>query len=333
MRTPLSYALRFTAAAALVSIVFLLIVQTVSSQGPQRTGRRTPGSAGDVPRTEDGKPDFSGVWQAHSDANWDLLAHDARPMLAQPGVYQDVPVLAAPVVALGTAGWIPASLGVVDGNEIPYLPWAAARQKENAANWLDRDPELKCYYPGVPRAMYLPYKFQVIQSTNKVMMAFEFRNAERIIHMDDVVPYPGDAFMGHSVGRWQGDTLIVEVTRHTDNTWFDRAGNFHSDALRVTERYTPIGRNAIQYEARVEDPKVFTRPWTIRLPLYRHLEPNAAILPFRCMEAVEETFLGHLRKKPLVTTWEGKTMTVTVARKVPGEDQLYEKFTSGNPPD
>ena len=254
-------------------------------------------------------------------------------MLAQPGVYGNVPVLAAPVVALGSAGWIPASLGVVEGNDIPYLPWAAARQKENFANWLDRDPELKCYYPGIPRAMYLPYKFQIIQSTNKIMMAFEFRNAERMIHMDEVVPYPGDAFMGHSVGRWEGDTLVVDVTRHTDNTWFDRAGNFHSDALRVTERYSAIGRNAIQYEARIEDPKVFTRPWTIRLPLYRHLEPNATILPFRCMEAVEETFLGHLRKKPLVTPWEGKTMTVTVTRKVPGEEELYEKFISGNPPE
>ena len=332
MRNPLSYVLRATAAAALVGMVVLLVGQTVSSQA-QRTGRRTQGSAGEVPRTEEGKPDFSGIWQAHSDANWDVLAHDARPMVAQPGVYNDVPVLAAPVVALGTAGWIPASLGVVDGNEIPYQPWAAARQKENLANWLDRDPELKCYYPGVPRAMYLPYKFQIIQSTTKVMMAFEFRNAERMIHLDEVVPYPGDAFMGHSVGRREGDTLIVDVTRFTDNTWFDRAGNFHSDALHVTERYTPIGRNAIQYEARMEDPRVFTRPWTIRLPLYRHLEPNAAILPFRCMDAVEETFLGHLRKKPLVTRWEGKTMTVSVSRKVPGEDQLYEKFISGNPPD
>lgn len=334
MRNPLNYVLRTIAAGAVAGLVFLLVAQTVSSQGPQRNGRRTQGTAGDVPRTEDGKPDFSGIWQAHSDANWDLLAHDARPMVAQPGVYSDVQVLAAPVVPLGSAGWIPPSLGVVDGNEIPYLPWAAARQKENFANWVDRDPELKCYYPGVPRAMYLPYKFQIIQSTSKVMMAFEFRNAERMIHLDEVVPYPGDAFMGHSVARWQGDTLVVDVSRFTSNTWFDRAGNFHSDALKVTERYTPIGRNAIQYEARIEDPKVFSRPWTIRLPLYRRLEPNAAILPFRCMEAVEETYLGHLRKKPLVTRWEGKTMSVTVARKVPAtEEELYEKFVSGNPPD
>ena len=154
-----------------------------------------------------------------------------------------------------------------------------------------------------------------------------------MVQMAYVVPDSGEAVMGHAVVRWEGDTLVVDVSRLTDNTWFDRAGNFHSDSMKVTERYTPIGRSAIQYEARVEDPRVFTRPWTIRVPLYRHLEANAALLPFRCMDAAEETFLGHLRKKPLVTKWEGKTMTVSIARKVPGEDELYEKFVSGNPPD
>jgi hypothetical protein len=242
-----------------------------------------------------------------------------------------VPVLAAPVVALGSAGWVPASVGVIEGGEIPYQPWAAKRQQENFENWLDRDPELRCYYPGVPRAMYLPYKFQIIQSTNKVMMAFEFRNADRTIHLDEVVPYPADAWMGHSVGKWEGDTLVVNVSGFKPYSWFDRAGNFHSDALRVTERYTPMGRNAIQYEARIEDSKVFTRQWTIRLPLYRRLEPNATILPFRCMEHVEETFLGHLRREPLVKRWEGKTMVVDITRKVPPVETLYETLVSGNP--
>jgi hypothetical protein len=297
-------------------------------------GAQNTAAAGQIPRTADGKPDFSGIWQANSSANWDLLSHEARPMVAQQGAYPDVPVLAAPVVALGAIGWVPADLGVVEGDEIPYQPWAAARQKENQANWLDRDPELKCYLPGVPRAMYMPYQFQIIHGTTKIMMAFEFRNADRTIHLDDVAVYPGDAFMGHSVGRWQGDTLVVDVSRFTPNTWFDRSGNFHSDALRVTERYTPISRDAIQYEARIEDPKVFTRPWTIRLPLYRRLEPNVHLIPFRCMEMVEETYLGHLRKQPLVKRWEGKTMIVDVTRKVPAsESELYELHTSGNPPE
>ena len=318
-----------TAIAVVVVVGAVLLVTTQKGESQANAG-----AAGQIRRTTDGKPDFSGIWQANTLANWDLLSHGARPIVAQRGVYPDVPVLAAPVVALGTIGWIPADVGVVEGDEIPYQPWAAARQKENFANWLDRDPEIKCYLPGVPRAMYMPYKFQIIQGTTKVMMAFEFRNADRTIHLDEVVPYPGDAFMGHSVGKWEGDTLVVNVSSFTPYTWFDRSGNFHSDGLRVTERYTPLGRDAIQYEARIEDAKVFTRPWTIRLPLYRRLESNARVVPFRCMEMAEETALGHLRREPLVKHWEGKTMAIDVTRKVPpSEEELYQLYISGNPPD
>ena len=327
MRNAFRHVAGTMAATAVVVAVFLFTTQTGQSQD-------AAGTAGQVPRTADGKPDFSGIWQANTSAYWDLLSHEARPIVAQRGAYPDVPVLAAPVVALGAIGWIPADLGVVEGDEIPYQPWAAARQQENFANWLDRDPEIRCYLPGVPRAMYLPYKFQIIQGTTKVLMAFEFRNADRTIHLDEVVTYPADAFMGHSVGRWEGDTLVVDVSRFTPYTWFDRSGNFHSDGLRVTERYTPLGRDAIQYEARIEDTKVFTRPWTIRLPLYRRLEPNARVVPFRCMEMAEETALGHLRREPLVSRWEGKTMIVDVSRKVPEtEEELYLLYISGNPPE
>lgn len=284
-------------------------------------------------RAANGRPDFSGIWQTTSTANWDLQTHTSRPMVAQPGVYPDVPVLAAPVVALGTVGWVPPGIGVVEGDEIPYLPWAAQRKAENSANWLDRDPELRCYMPGVPRAMYLPYPFQIIQGANKIMMIFEFANAHRTINLDEVDPYPADAFMGYSVGHWDGDALVVEVTNFTPYTWLDRSGNFHSDGLRVTERYTPIGANAIRYQATIEDPKVFSGPWTISLPLYRRLEPDAQIMDFRCMEHVEETIYGHLRKTPLVKRWEGRTMTVDVTRKVPEGDAVYELQWSGNPPE
>ena len=242
MRNALKHLVNAMAVVAVIVVVFLSTARTGESQANE-------GATGQVRRTADGKPDFSGIWQANSLAYWDLLSHDARPIVANRGAYPDVPILAPPVVALGTIGWIPADVGVVEGDEIPYQPWAAARQKENFANWLDRDPEIRCYLPGVPRAMYLPYRFQIIQGTTKVLMAFEFRNAERTIHLDDVVPYPGDAFMGHSVGTWEGDTLVVTVSSFTPNTWFDRSGNFHSDALRVTERYTPLGRDAIQYRS------------------------------------------------------------------------------------
>jgi len=284
-------------------------------------------------RTADGKPDFSGIWQTNSTANWDLLTHETRPMVAQPGVYPDVPVLGAPVVALGTVGWVPPGIGVVEGDEIPYQPWAAQRKRENAANWLDRDPELKCYMPGVPRAMDLPYPFQIVHGTNKIMMIFEFANAQRTINLDAVDPYPGDAYMGYSIGRWQGDTLVVDVSNFTPYTWFDRAGDFHSDTLHVVERYTPISRDAIRYEATIEDPKVFTRQWKITVPLYRRLEPDAQVLDFRCIEQVEETIYGHLRKKPLVTHWEGRTMNVDITRKIPPGEDVYQRQWSGNPED
>ena len=320
---------------SLLVIATAALVAGLSATVTQIAGQAPPsqGAAAQPRRGADGKPDFSGIWQANSTANWDLLTHEARPMVAQPGGYPNVPVLAAPVVALGSIGWIPPGLGVVDGNEIPYQPWAAARKRENAANWLDRDPELKCYLPGVPRAMYMPYPFQIFQGTNKVMMIFEFANAQRTIHMDQVEPYPNDAYMGHSLGRWDGDTLVVDVSTFTPYTWLDRSGDFHSDALHVIERYTPISRDAIQYEATIEDKKVYTRPWKISLPLYRRLEPNAQLMDFRCIEMVEETIYGHLRRQPLVRRWEGKTIIVDITRRVPPGEEAYERQWSGNPPE
>jgi hypothetical protein len=252
--------------------------------------------------------------------------------VGQPGVYSDVPVLAAPVVALGAIGWVPPDLGVVEGDEIPYQPWAAKRKQENLANWPDRDPEIGCFKPGVPRAMYMPYRFQIIQGTTKVLMVFEYAGAERTIHLDPVDPYPVDAYMGHSVGHWEGDTLVTDVSSFTSETWLDRSGDFHSDALHVVERYTPITRDAFRYEATIEDKNVFTRPWKISMPIYRRLEPNAQLMEFQCREMAEETLLGHLRKNQLVKQWEGRTMRVEVTRKVPPGNSVYERHFSGNPP-
>jgi hypothetical protein len=279
-----------------------------------------------------GKPDFSGIWEANNTANWDLLTHQARPMVGQPGVVPGSVVLAAPVVVLGSLGWVPGGLGVVDGDVIPYKPWAAARKKENEEHWLDRDPELKCFQPGTPRAMYLPHPFQIIQSAQKIMMVFEFADAQRTIHLTKMEPYPNVLYMGYSVGHWEGDTLVVDVSDFTDATWLDRSGDFHSDALHVIERYTPMGANAIRYEATLEDPQVFTRSWKISMPLYRRLEPNAQLTDFRCVEMVEETMYGHLRKNQLVKHWEGNTMNVDITRKIPPGEAVYERYISGNPP-
>jgi len=249
-----------------------------------------------APRGADGKPDLNGIWQALNEANYDLEAHVARPAMAlRPGPYGPVP--AAAVLALGAVGAVPPSLGVVEGGEIPYKPEALATRKQNQEDWLNRDPEIKCYLPGVPRATYMPYPFQIVQTPKHIMMAYEYAGAARTIFMDKAPASPADTWMGHSVGRWDGDTLVVDVTSFTDQTWLDRAGNFHSDALHVVERYTPRSPDALTYTATIEDPKVFSRPWTISMPLYRRLEKNAQVLEFKCVEFAEELMYGHLRKQ------------------------------------
>lgn len=276
------------------------------------------------------KPNFSGIWQANNEAHWDLEAHEARAgMVMQAGAYplSYTRLPAAPVVALGAAGGVPGSLGVVQGDgQLPYKPDALAVKQENAQHWIDRDPELKCYLPGIPRAMYMPYPFEITQSTNKIHMGFAFANAARTIHLDKVEEPPAEGWMGHSVGKWEGDTLVVNVSSFNDKSWFDRAGNFHSDALRVVERFTLRTPDVINYEATIDDPNVFTRPWRIAMPLYRRMEPNMQILEYRCAEFVEEFMLGHVRKQPLVTRWEGETMIIDVTRKIPPGDKFHEWF-------
>ena len=287
-----------TLAVAAVAAALWLAGRPTEGQGQRYVAPRLPGTQ---------RPDISGTWQAVNTANYDIQGHSARPALAvrpgpalrtPQGPVQRVDVPHAAVLALGAAGGVPAGLSVVEGDEIPYQPWAAKQKEENAANWLTRDPEIKCYLPGVPRATYMPYPFQIAQSTDKIMIVYEFANAIRAIHLDDVAPSPVDSWMGHSVGRWEGDTLVVDVTDLNGRTWFDRAGNFHSEALHVIERYTPLSPYHLSYEATIEDPKVFTRPWTMRMVLYRRMEPNVHPLEYKCTEFVEELVYGHLRKDP-----------------------------------
>ncbi len=291
-------------------------------------GQSSPVAA--VPRTVDGRPDFSGIWQALNEAHWDLEAHEARPAaVTQQGTYayEYARVPAAPVLALGAAAGVPASVGVVEGDgKIPYKPEALRVKKENAENWIDRDPELKCYLPGTPRVMYMPYPFQIVQSTNKLQMTFPFANSVRTVHLDQVEEPPDLTYMGHSVGRWEGDTLVVDVTDFNGKNWFDRAGNYHSDALHLTERFTPITRDAIRYDVTIEDPAVFVRPWKISMPLYRRLEAHAQVLEYRCTEFAEEFLYGHLRKRPLVRHWEGETLIVDVTRKRPEGAKVHEWY-------
>jgi hypothetical protein len=212
------------------------------------------------------RPDFSGVWQGLNSAAWDLQDHSAQ---------------------LG----LPGGLGIVEGNDIPYQPWAEAKKRENFANRKTADPtEANCFMPGVPRANYMPYPFKIVQTAKMIAITYEFAHALRTIPLDGS-PHPDgipDTWMGDSRGHWEGNALVVDVRNFNDQTWFDHAGNFHSDALHVVERYTPMDASHLRYEATIEDPKVFTRAWKISMPLYKRLEPNARLLEYECVFYLQE---------------------------------------------
>lgn len=222
-------------------------------------------AAQNLQRTPDGKPDLSGIWQAVNSAAWNILPHAAEQ-------------------------GVPAGLGVVEGNEIPYRPEAAAKQRENYANRAKLDPETKCWLPGVPRATYMGFPFQIVQTPTQVSILYEYGHALRNVYMNSAHPRgPIEFWMGDSRATWEGDTLVVDVVHFNDQTWFDRAGNHHSEQLHVVERYTPVDRNHINYEVTIEDPKVFTRPWKMTMPLYRRLDQNMQLLEYEC-SAFDDAF-------------------------------------------
>lgn len=233
-----------------------------------------------MPRASDGKPDLNGVWQVINEANWNV-----EPHIATQGA----------VETLGAIGAVAPGIGVVDGGRIPYLPAALEQRAANFAVRRTEDPEAKCFMTGVPRATYMPYPFQIVQSDTDMMILYQYTQQLRTIFMGDHVKAPVDSWMGWSNGRWEGDTLVVEVTAQNAN-WLDRSGNFASEARRVVERYTPQGRDHILYQATIEDPQVFSAPWSMTMHLYRRKEANARLLDFRCVEFAEEMMYGHLRK-------------------------------------
>lgn len=241
---------------------------------------RALGQPSAVPRTTSGKPDLGGIWQVLTEANWDLEPHVAAQ---------------GSVETLGAIGAVAPGEGVVVGGKIPYLPAALAQRDSNRRERRTQDPEAKCFMPGVPRATYLPHPFQIVQSDADLMFIYQFAGAVRTIRMQQHGKAPMDSWMGWSNGHWDGDTLVIEVTGQTAN-WLDRSGNYASDARRVIERYTPEGADHLRYEATIEDPTVFARPWTLSLYLYRRKEANARVMDFKCVEFAEELMYGDLRK-------------------------------------
>ena len=212
-----------------------------------------------IPRAPDGKPDLSGLWQAFTTASWNIQDHSASPDA-------------------------PAGQGIVEGNEIPYRPEALAKRTENFKNRATADPEKQCYMPGVPRAVYMPFPFQIFQTPEMLIVLHEYAHTVRYVYTNGTKHPEGhiDWWMGDSRARWEGDTLVVDVIHLNDRTWFDRAGNHHSKELHVVERYTPMGPDHIRWEATIEDPQVFTRPWKMSTVLYRRKEPNVRLLEYEC---------------------------------------------------
>jgi hypothetical protein len=328
MTNRLSVSMIAVGAATVLALAFLFAIRT-EGQAQNDLGRgRLPQRVARI----DGHPNLSGIWQTANEANWDLEAHGPLPApLTQEGVHPLALLPAAPFLAMGAVASVPGSIGVVEGGTIPYQDWARKQQKDNKEHWLDRDPEVKCFLTGIPRSMYMPSPIEILQGGNKVEMVFQYSSSGRTINLDKVDPLPDDTYNGFSLGHWEGDTLVTTVTGFQPGNWLDRSGNFTSDALKVTERFTPLGdlnaMLAMWYEATIEDSKVFTRPWKISMPLYRRVEPHAQLIEFRCQEFTEELIYGNLRRQQLVKHWEGKTLNVDITRKVSGkEEDLYEKF-------
>ncbi len=239
-----------------ITLAGVLWLASLSTAG-QAPATRPPASP--PPRTVDGRPDLQGIWQVLNTAAWDIQDHSART-------------------------GVPAGQGVVEGNDIPYQPWAVAQKQKNFESRITADPETKCFMPGVPRITYMPFPFQIVQTPKVTAIVYEYIHINRTIYTDGSQHPPAhiDWWLGDSRGRWEGDTLVVDVVHFNDQTWFDRAGNFHSDALHVVERYTLTDADHINYEVAIEDPKVFTRPWKMRMILYRRKEPNVQLLEYEC---------------------------------------------------
>ena len=249
-----------------------------------------------IPIGPNGKPDLNGVWQVMNRANFNLEAHSASAAmhLIEGPV---VPIPHPDILALGAVGSVPGGLSVVVGNKIPYKRDALRKRDENRNDWLNRDPEIKCYLPGVPRATYMPYAFQIFHSEEAIFFAYEYAGATRNIYLQDPGEPPVDSWMGQSWGYWEENTFVVEATGFNDQTWFDRSGNYHSDKLKVTERYTLLNPYVMDYEAIIEDEEVFTRPWKIKMKLYKKVGDDAQLQQFKCVEFVEELIYGEWRAK------------------------------------
>lgn len=260
---------RLTGAIAAAAAALIALSGAVQAQEQQERPERVAG-----------QPNFNGIWRALNSANWNLEGHSASAL--------------TDFWRLGALAAIPAGQSVVDGGEIPYQPDALAQREANREGWPKADPETLCYLPGIPRATYMPYAFQIVQGGGDILFVYEYASANRLVAMSEHKEPPVDTWMGQSNGSWDGDTLVVETYGFNGRAWLDRAGNYYSPAAVVTERFTLTTPDHIAYEATINDPQTFQEPWTIRMPLYRMIEPEAQLLEFKCVPFVEELLYKDL---------------------------------------
>jgi hypothetical protein len=270
-----------------LTVAALLIAGTsvMAQQASAKTAAKAPARASTSgPATIGGHPNINGVWQAMSGADFGLEPHSAQ---TSPGPQSER--------ELGAIAAIPASLGVVEGGVIPYLPEAKKQRDANMAAGPMKDPEANCYLPGIPRATYVTnMPFQIIQGGGDILMAYEYDSANRVIAMGPVGIPPIDTWMGTSYGHWEGNTLVVTTLAQNGETWLDRTGNYLTNAATVTERFTLKDHDHMNYQVEIQDPSVFSKPWKISMPLYRRVEPNAQILEFKCVPFAEMHLYGDL---------------------------------------
>lgn len=251
------------------ALAFSIWMPAARAQGPAKR-----------PETIAGHPNFNGIWQALNTAYWNLETHNAEALDA--------------FWPMGAIAAIPAGKSVVRGGTIPYLPAALEQRNKNRANWPAADPEAKCFMLGVPRATYHDMPFQIFQGNGDLLMVYPFAATNRIIYMNDNSEPPVDTYMGKSSGAWDGNVLVVTTTGQNDRTWLDRAGNFHSNQLKVTERFTLLDPDHIRYEATLDDPMTYSRPWTIEMPLYRLIDENVQLLEHKCVPFADKLLYSDL---------------------------------------
>jgi len=258
---------------ATATVIGLALVGTAPG-----TALAQPGGLG--PDEINGRPNLSGVWQAMNTANWNLEAHSAEAL--------------DEFWRLGSLASIPAGQSVVVEGSIPYRQAALAQREANQAGWPKADPETVCYLPGIPRATYMPYPFQILQTESDILFAYSYHSANRLVEMDEPIEAPVDTWMGQSNGRWEGDTLVIETHAMNGKPWLDRAGNYLTRDAIVTERLSLVSPDHIDYQATISDSNLFSSDWTIRMPLYRNIEENAQILEYKCVPFVENLLYSDL---------------------------------------